>query len=59
MNIKKTLRIMGLIILIAMAAALPVPMTFKYKDKLPKYTVEQIDKKEEKEDFNIKKDAFS
>lgn len=59
MNIKKTLRIMGLIILIAMAAALPVPMTFKHKDKTPKYTTEQIDKKEEKEDFNIKKDAFS
>ena len=59
MNIKRTLRIVGLIILIAMAAAFPVPMTFKYKDKLPKYTTDQFDKKEDKEDHNLKKDAFS
>ncbi len=59
MNVKKTLRITGLIILVVMAAFFPVPMTFKYKDKLPQYTTEQIDEKEEKEDLTIKKDAFS
>ena len=49
---------MGLIAFIAMAVFVPVPMTFKYKDKLPQYTTEQIDEKEDKEDSSIKKDAF-
>lgn len=46
MNIKRILRLLALILVIAMASVLPVPILFHNKDKLPKYLTEQIDKKE-------------
>ena len=39
---------MALILIIAMASVLPVPILFYNKDKLPKHLIEQIDKKESK-----------
>ncbi|MFC4633281.1 hypothetical protein ACFO3O_05145 [Dokdonia ponticola] len=43
---------MMLILVIAMAAVLPVPMKFTTKDNLPKNVIEQIDSKEEDEEDN-------
>ena len=54
MKIKRLLRLLALMLMIAMASILPVPITFFNKDKLPKFVIEQIDKKEddaEKEDI--------
>ncbi len=36
--------------MIAMASVLPVPILFYNKDKLPKYLIELIDKKESDEE---------
>ncbi len=46
MKIKRLLRLLALALMIAMASVLPVPILFYNKDKLPKYLIEQIDKKE-------------
>ncbi len=46
------MRLMMLILVIAMAAALPVPMKFTSKDNLPQNVIEQIDTKEEDEEDN-------
>lgn len=46
MKIKRILRLLALILVIAMASIIPVPILFHNKDKLPKYPIEQIDKKE-------------
>ena len=54
MKIKRLLRLLALILMIAMASIIPVPITFFNKDKLPKFVIEQIDEKEddsEKEDI--------
>lgn len=54
MKIKRLLRLLALLLMIAMASILPVPITFFNKDKLPKFVIEQIDEKEddaEKEDI--------
>lgn len=48
MKIKRILRLLALVIMIAMASVLPVPILFYNKDKLPKHLIEQIDKKESK-----------
>ena len=48
MKIKRILRLLALVIMIAMASVLPVPILFYNKDKLPKHHIEQIDKKESK-----------
>jgi len=45
---KKLLRLFALIIMIALASILPVPITFYRKDNLPKYLIEQIDKNDDK-----------
>lgn len=37
-----------------MASVLPVPMLFYKKDKKPKYLLEQIDKKEDENEDDIK-----
>lgn len=41
---------MALMLMIAMASVLPVPITFFTKDKEPKYLKEQIDNKEDDEE---------
>ncbi|MDD7886474.1 hypothetical protein [Flavivirga sp. 57AJ16] len=46
-TLKKALRLFALILMIALASVLPVPMTFYKKDHLPKYTIELVDKKED------------
>jgi hypothetical protein len=48
MKIKRFIRLLALILIIAMASVLPVPILFYNKDKLPKHLIEQIDKKESK-----------
>ncbi|SFZ89226.1 hypothetical protein SAMN05428642_10158 [Flaviramulus basaltis] len=54
-TLKKALRLLALAFIIALASVLPVPITFYRKDNLPKYTIEQIDKKEnDDEDKDIK-----
>lgn len=53
---KRTLRLVALILIIALASVLPVPITFYRKDNLPKYLIEQIDTKDdETESEDIKK----
>ena len=47
MKIKRLLRLLALVLMIAMASILPVPITFFNKDKLPKFVIEQIDEKDE------------
>jgi hypothetical protein len=52
---KRFLRLLALILVIAMASVLPVPITFFRKDDLPKNLIEQIDtNKDEDEKDNIK-----
>lgn len=48
-SIKRTLRLFALIFMIGLATILPVPITFFRKDNLPKFKIEQIDKKQEDE----------
>jgi len=45
--IKRTLRLFTLILMIALASVLPVPISFYKKDDSPKYQIEQIDTKHE------------
>ena len=40
--------------MIAMASVLPIPLIFYKKDKMPKYLLEQIDKKEDEDESDIK-----
>jgi len=49
---KRILRLIALLLIIALASILPVPITFYRKDNLPKYLIEQIDAKEEEETDN-------
>lgn len=58
MKIKRLLRLLALILMIAMASILPVPITFFNKDKLPKFVIEQIDKKEEDSEKDNIKEVF-
>lgn len=50
MNIKRYVRLVLLVCMIAIAAAIPVPMKFFSKDDLPKNLTEQIDTKEDDEE---------
>jgi len=54
MKTKRFLRFLALIFMIAMATELPIPLIFYKKDKMPKYLLEQIDKKEEEDESDIK-----
>jgi hypothetical protein len=54
MKIKRFIRLLALLLLIAMASVLPVPLIFYKKDKMPKYLLEQIDKKEDENEDDIK-----
>jgi len=54
-TLKKGLRLLALVLIIALASVLPVPINFYRKDNFPKYTIEQIDTKEDDdESFDIK-----
>ncbi len=46
MKIKRSLRLILLMLMIGLACVLPVPMTIYRKDELPKNLIEQIDTKE-------------
>jgi len=50
MKIKRILRLLALLLMIAMASVLPVPILFYNKDKLPKNLIELIEKKESDEE---------
>lgn len=54
MKIKRILRLLALILMIALASVLPVPLIFYKKDKMPKYLLEQIDKKKDEDKDVIK-----
>jgi hypothetical protein len=56
MKIKRLLRILALILMIATASVLPVPILFYNKVKLSKYLIEQIDKKKSDTKNEDKKD---
>lgn len=58
MNIKKSLRLIAVILFIVIACLVPVPMTFKRKDNLPKHLTEQIDEKKDTNEITTKKEAF-
>ncbi|MBT8393754.1 MAG: hypothetical protein KJN66_02785 [Bacteroidia bacterium] len=58
MKIKRILRLLALILMIAMASILPIPITFFNKDKLPKFVIEQIDQKEEDSEKEDIKEIF-
>jgi len=55
---KKGLRLMILILMIALASVLPVPITFYRKDNLPKYLIEQIDNNEDETGIEDIKELF-
>jgi len=50
MRIKRVIRRVALILMIALACVLPVPLTFVKKDNLPKFLIEKVELEEEKED---------
>lgn len=58
MNFKKILRLLVLILIIAMASIVPVPITFKSRDNLPKHLIEQIDNKENDDESEDIKELF-
>lgn len=58
MKIKRILRLLALILMIAMASILPVPISFFNKDKLPKFVIEQIDDKDEDSEKEDIKEIF-
>ncbi len=58
MKIKRLLRLLALVLMIAMASILPVPITFFNKDKLPKFVIEQIDEKDEDTEKEDIKEIF-
>lgn len=55
---KKGLRLLALALIIALASVLPVPINFYRKDNLPKYTIEQIDKKKDDDESDDIKELF-
>ncbi|MDU8885947.1 hypothetical protein RXV94_07225 [Yeosuana sp. MJ-SS3] len=52
---KRTFKLVALILIIALASVLPIPITFYRKDNLPKYLIEQLDTRDDdNEDDDIK-----
>lgn len=49
-SFKKSLRLLTLVVMVGLACLLPVPITFHRKDNMPKFKIEQIDKKLEDND---------
>ena len=48
-SFKRALRLLALLFMIGLATILPVPIKFYIKDNMPKFKIEQIDKKQEDE----------
>ncbi|GAA4887299.1 hypothetical protein GCM10023311_08800 [Flaviramulus aquimarinus] len=46
-TLQKGFRLLALILMITLASILPVPIPFYRKDNIPKFKIEQIDKKQE------------
>lgn len=59
MQVKKVLRFLLLLIFIGLAAMVPFPMRFHRKDRLPTYTLEQVDKTKDEEKGEDAYQAFS
>ncbi|WP_332243881.1 hypothetical protein [Flavivirga spongiicola] len=57
-TLKKALRLFALILMIALASVLPVPITFYKKDNLPKYTIELVEKKDDDTESEDIKEVF-
>lgn len=57
-TLKKSLRLLALALIIALASILPVPINIYRKNNLPKYTIEQIDTKEDSDDDDDIKELF-
>lgn len=49
-NINKTIRLVLLVLMVMLAAVLPVPINFYRKEENVKFNTEQIDKEEESEE---------
>lgn len=49
-QLKKIIRVIFLVLLIALAAILPFPIPVVHRDKSPKYITEQLDKEDEKDE---------
>ncbi len=58
MTFKRFCRLLLLAIFIGLACALPIPITFKSKDNLPKHFIEQIDNQENDDDQDDIKELF-
>jgi len=58
MKIKRILRLIIFALMIGLACILPVPMTFSRKDDVPKYLIEQMDTKDDKEEDDDLKELF-
>ncbi len=57
-TLKKVFRFLALILIIALASVLPVPITFYKKDDLPKYQIEQIDTEDKDTENEDAKEIF-
>ena len=58
MSLKRGLRLVALILLIALACILPVPITTYRKDNFSKHLTEQVERKDEDEENNDIKELF-
>ncbi|WP_353779804.1 hypothetical protein [Winogradskyella sp. 3972H.M.0a.05] len=58
MTIKKGLRLLALVLLIALACVMPFPITTYRKDNLPKHLIEQVEQKKEDEEEDDIKELF-
>lgn len=54
MKIQRLIRLLALVLMIALASVLPIPLIFYKKDKQPKYFMEQIYKLKEEDKEDIK-----
>ncbi len=59
MNVKKYLRLIMLVFAVMIAAVAPFPVSFRRKDNLPTYKIEQLDKREEEYQDEDDYQAFS
>ena len=57
-KIKRFLRLFLLLLLIGMAAILPVPILFYGKDNLPKNLIEQVENAEDEDEMDDIKELF-
>ena len=58
MKIKRILRLIALVLMMAMASVLSVPISIFTKDNQTKYLIEQIDTKEDNEEDDDIKEIF-